>query len=567
MKLPLLLGCLCAGLFGLATDTCAQADLPRLDLATLRIPANWQRAGGVSVSPDSPALKTRAGSESMLISSGKEPITLATPVSDFALRFDVLMTPGATVQLQLPNGEAIDLTTARDITPLLKSAGLWQTIRLDYRANSGLMGPALERLLVNGVVVREGYKLTRSAPGSGPVQLMAAAGAVAVRDVGFRALENRSVASWAGPVRYKLYGESIETREGLAGKTPVKSDTVSQISYNVSFGRSGRFATLFEGKLNVPAAGDYQFDLVMGGVAGLWVDGKPVIPMVYDELGAVKTHLMPLTAGVHNVEVMYSRSWPRPGLGLFISQEATRPQALHAAGSLPEFSPPGQVTVQPEAKSTLVRSFIQLPGEKNKRTKALSVGNANGMHYAVDLSQMALLMAWKGDFADVTQMWYERGEPQLLKPMGTVIMPSPRPAFALLPNANTAWPDSLTEEALNYGGLVLAKDGSPTMEYTMAGLTVRERLSPTANKLDHLFTITGNLTNAGQTQSLYCRLAAGKNIEEVAKGLFAIDDRSYYIRVDPKASLTLRQQGPQQELMMPVALKNGAVTVQYAIEF
>ncbi|MBO0949496.1 hypothetical protein [Fibrella forsythiae] len=562
-KLTLLLGSICIGLSGLGTLSYAQTTLPRLDLATLSPPATWQRAGGLLASPDGPTLKAKAGQESLLISTGKEALTLATPASDFSLQFDVLMSAGANASLVLPNGESLSLDHSLDITPLLRAPGLWQTIRLDYRAESSLMTPTIERLIVNGVVVREGYKLTRKAAGAKPVQVQAQTGSLAVRNVGYRALENRSVANWAGPVNYKLYGESIETREELNSKTPVKSDTVSKISYNVSYGRSGRFAMLYNGKLNVPTAGDYQFDLVMGGIAGLWVDGKPVIPVVYDELGAVKTHSMPLTAGTHAVEVMYARSWPRPGLGLFISQAGTRPQALHADGSLPEFSPPGQVTVQPDTKPTLIRSFIQLPGERNKRTKSLSVGSASGVHYAVDLGQMALLMAWKGDFADVTQMWYERGEPQLLKPMGTVIMPSPKPAFAMLPSANAAWPDSLNEDVLTYGGLVLAKDGSPTLEYIMNGLTIRESLRPAANRLDHVFAVTGNVP----AQPVYCRLAAGKTIDEVAKGLYAIDDRSYYIRVDPKAGLTVRQQGGQQELVMPVSLKDGAGTVQYAIEF
>ncbi|WP_375443929.1 hypothetical protein [uncultured Fibrella sp.] len=562
-KLTLLLGGLCISLSGLYTAACAQTALPRLDLSTLSLPANWQRAGGVTVGPESTAIKSKPGGDVILISAGKDPLTLITPASDFSLEFDVLMAPNADAVLILPNGEALSLDHARDIVPLLKLPGLWQPIRLDYRAESNLAGPILERLLVNGVVVREGYKLAQKAAGARPVQLVAQTGSLAIRHAGYRALENRKVANWAGPLTYKLYGESIETREGLAGKTPVKADTISNLSYNVSYGRPGRFAVLFDGKLNVPAAGDYQFDLVMGGVAGLWVDGKAVIPMVYDELGATKTYTTPLTAGIHAIEVMFSRSWPRPGLGLFISQAGTRPQALHADGSVPEFSPPGQVTVQAEARPTLIRSFIQLPGELNKRTKSLSVGSGTGLHYAVDLSQMALLMAWKGDFADVTQMWYERGEPQLLKPMGTLVRPSPRPAFALLANANAAWPDSLNEDVLTYGGLVLNKEGLPTMEYTLAGLTIRESLRPTSNRLDHTFAVTGNVP----AQPIYCRLAAGKIIEEVAKGLFAIDDRSYYIRVDPKVNLVLRQLGTQQELMMPVSLKDGAATVQYSLEF
>lgn len=563
-KQTLLLVGLCIGLSGFDRQTYAQTDLPRLELATLTTPASWQRAGGITATPDGPALKVRQGSEAILVGSGKEPLTLATPASDFSLQFDALLTAGADANLQLPNGELLSLDRSRDITPLLKSSGLWQTIRLDYRADNSLMGPTLERLIVNGVSVREGYKLSRKTAAAKPVQLLVKNGSLAVRNVGFRSLENRKVANWAGPLNYKLYGESIETREALAGKTPVKSDTASQISYNVSYGRSGRFAMLFDGKLNVPAAGNYQLDLVTGGVAGLWVNGKPVIPMGYSELGGLKTQTMPLTAGTHTVEVLYSRSWPRPGLGLFISQAGTRPQALHADGSVPEFSPPGQVTVQPEARPTMIRSFVQLPGESTKRTKALSVGSSSGLHYTVDLDQMALLMAWKGDFADVTQMWYERGEPQLLKPMGTVIRPSPRPAFALLATDKAAWPDSLKEDVLTYSGLILGKDGSPTMEYKLAGVIIRERIQPTGNGLEHTFSLTGKEAPA---QPLYCRLAAGKTIEEVAKGLYAIDDRSYYVRVDPKAKVTLRQTGNQQELLMPVLVPNGVGTVQYTLEF
>jgi hypothetical protein len=147
--------------------------------------------------------------------------------------------------------------------------------------------------------------------------------------------------------------------------------------------------------------------------------------------------------------------------------------------------------------------------------------------------------------------------------MGTTISPSPRPAFALLPNANAAWPDSLSENQLSYRGLILDKDGSPTLEYSLAGLTIRESLRPGADRLDHTFVMEG----AAPTQPLYCRLAAGKTIEEVSKGLFAINDRSYYVRIDPKAKPVLRQMGNQQELIMPVVVQNGGSTLRYSLEF
>ena len=560
-KRILALASICACLLGPPPTVCAQTDLPRIELAALTTSPNWKQARSVQVNPDVPGLKTQPGS-AVLVGTGNEPLTLASPVGDFALQFDMLLTSDADVRLTLPNGHSLSLNHSRDMMPLLKEAGLWQTIALAYRAGTARNVPMLEKLTLNGATVYEGQSLERGTLAQ-PVRLMTQKGSVALRNAGFRALANRQVALWAGPLTYKLYGESIDTRDGLSGKTPVKTDTVSRISYDVSYGQPGRFAMTFDGKLNVPTTGDYQFDLFMGGVAGLWIDGKPVIPMGYEELGGVKTTTQSLTAGLHDAQVMFSKSWPRPGLGLFVSQVGVRPQALHAEGSLPEFSPAPQIALQPEVRPTLIRSFIQLPGERNKRTKALSVGSSAGLNYSLDLDQMTLLMAWKGNFADVTEMWYERGEPQLLEPMGTVVRPSPRPALAMLSNANAPWPDSLSEKVLIYTGYSLNKAGAPTMDYTLAGLTVKESFVPTGNRLERTFSITGNVP----AQPLYCRLAAGKTIEEVAKGLFAIDDRSYYIRVDPSTKLTLRQMGTQQELMMPVALQNGTGTARYTLEF
>lgn len=546
-------------LLAITTPLLAQNDLPRIDLASLSLPANWQRAGSVAGSANQTTLKTQPGN-GLLVGNAGQPLTLTSQPSDFMLSFDWLTTAGTLATLTLPSGYALDLTKNR----AAKAPGLWQTVAVTYQAGGSKKPATLVKYTLNGIIINEGETLPLQAAGTGQtVQLMAKNGVVAIRNVGIRALANRSVASWDGPLTYKLYKEAIETREGLASKTPIKTDTVSRVSYDVAYGQSGNFTMIFDGKLNVPAAGDYQFDMHMGGFGGLWIDGKQLVAMDRRYLGTPEIRMVPLTAGRHDVQVMFSRSWPRPGLGLFISQAGTRPQALQADGSLPEFAPVGQVLIEPDAKPTLIRSFIQMPGEITKRTHALSVGSRTGMHYAVDLDQMALLMAWKGDFADATELWYERGEPQLLKPNGTTVYPAPRTALAVLSNATTAWPDSVGENVLQYKGISLDKDGSPSVDYTMNGTTIRDQIRPTETALSRTFTL-GGTAPAGQ---LYCRLAGGKSLEEIAKGLYAVDDRSYYVRFDPKAPVSVRQSGGRQELIMPIYLKNGAATVQYSLEY
>ena len=347
----------------------------------------------------------------------------------------------------------------------------------------------------------------------------------------------------------------------------LKQDTTAQLNYEVSYGQPRQYTIFFTGKLNALQTGDYQFELNQGGVAGLWVDGKNVIPASHRELGQPSVGHVNLTAGPHQVEVYFSRSWFRPGLGLFVSQAGTRPQPLHAPASLPEPDPVAVISVNPDYNDPQnpvqrIRSFVQLPGEKTKRTHSLSVGSPTGMHYTLDLDQMALLQVWKGSFANVTEMWYERGEPQLLEPMGeTVHLPAQTPLM-ILPNDTNAWPDSVSENMLQYKGLTVDKRGIPTIEYSLGGATVTDVIKPEGDALVRTLTLSGSPTG-----TMYSRIAAGKSVEEVGKGLYAINDRNYYIRFDPKTKVKLRQSNGQQELMLPVEMKNGTGVVKYEIVF
>lgn len=240
---------------------------------------------------------------------------------------------------------------------------------------------------------------------------------------------------------------------------------------------------------------------------------------------------------------------------------------MHALASLPEPDPVGVISVTPATKSQLIRSFVQMPGEKMKRTHSLSVGSPSGYHYTLDLNQMTLLQAWKGDFANVTEMWYERGEPQVLSPMGTTVHLPAQPALMVLPNEATAWPDSLNESTLRYKGLTVDKQGAPTIAYELAGLTVTDAIQAQDDGLVRTLSLTGSPDDTPGPRSVYCRVAAGSSLEEVGKGLYAVGDRSYYVRFDPKAKVKLRQSSGKQELLVPVEMKNGTGSVQYSIVF
>ncbi|MDB5242085.1 MAG: hypothetical protein JWP57_2710 [Spirosoma sp.] len=534
----------------------AQSDLPVLPLTQVNRPAGWQLAGALSSNPDG-TLKTTTGNN--ILVGTRDPLTLANPTDDFQMRFEMLTTPNTTISLMLPTGQALSFGQTHDIARLLKAPGLWQTVEFLYKVGKTNSPATLEKLVINGVTVREGQLLTGKA--AGPVAVLATGGTAAIRNVGYRVMSPRTVAQWSGPLSYTIVeGQFIGSREEAQKKKVLKQDTTALLNYEVSYGQPRQYTIFFSGKLNALQTGDYRFELNRGGQGGVWIDGKEVIPIDHRELGQPSIGNAKLTAGPHDVQVFFSRSWFRPGLGLFVSQAGTRPQPLHALSSLPEPDPIGVISVTPETKSELIRSFVQLPGEKTKRTHSLSVGSPTGIHYTVDLDQMALLQAWKGDFANVTEMWYERGEPQLLEPMGAKVRLPVQTPLMVLANETTEWPDSVGENVLRYKGLTVDKQGAPTINYELAGLAVTDAIRPEGDALVRTLSLTGSSSGVP-----YCRIAAGSSLEEVGKGTYAVNDRSYYVRFDPKAKVKVRQSKGKQELLLPVTMKNGAGSVQYSI--
>ena len=524
--------------------------LAPVKLSSDKLPAGWRWVGSVSATPDDRTLTARAGTTGLL--GGSEPLTLLQTTDDFRLRLELLLPTGAGVQLTLPNGRNLTIDATSDVRAALKAPGLWQTLDLWYRAATKGQPASVEKMVLNGVTVAEDQRLPDRTSPTGTVAVRASGGAVALRNPSYQLRSNRAVVGLTN-VRYRLVEGEAATAAEVLSRPALLEGPLPAITHEVAYGQTKRYALVYTADLEVPEAGPLTFTVQHGGVAGLQIDGKDVIAPTYADLGQPQTAApVSLSAGKHQLTVFFSRSWPRPGLGVFVAGAGTRPQPLHPLASLPEPDPVGQIAVRAADRPALLRSFIQLPGEKTKRTHCLSVGTPAGYHYTVDLNQGAWLQAWKGDFADVTEMWHERGEPQLLKPLGAVVRLGGPPTLAALTDARQPWPDSLdAENDMLYKGWKLGPEGLPTLQYAYRGATISDVIVPTAGGLSRTLTVSGGT-------GLYARLVAGTDLVEVSRGLYAVDDRSYYVRIDSRARPLVRN---NRELLLP--LSNGSV--QYTI--
>ena len=523
-------------------------------------PSSWKLTPEVMMNPtNATVVSNDKKGGGILVGTVGQTIKTRATMQDLRLRLDFMLSPGAQAYVTLPGGPRVLLseggpvvgtgvstsgyTGTFPIQNATKAAGLWQTMELAYDAST--IRPNLARLnslILNDVAVQQGdyFPLSRPLSEGAPLAFEVTKGTVAFRNIGYQPLANRKPLT-VDNLTYKLYNDPWDTPEPKKLEREAKTETITQ-ELASGFKEAHLF---FDGEMNTTEAGNYIFTIAQSGpVASLTVDGKEVLKVGESTSQDRHSGQVTLDKGIHRFALRYSRfPWRAPALGLSVSAPGIRPYDLTALSSLPVPEPKPYISVSPDNRPEMVRSFILYQDEKFKRTHSLSVGNPAGWHYTMDLNRGALLQAWRGPFADVTEMWYERGEPQILKTAGLTVPISGKSSYAVLSGLSAAWPDSAN---LNYLGCRLNTDGVPTLRYAFGNATLTDQLTADAQGLTRKISVEG-----GAPAGMYVLLGTGDTITMLEKGLYRIDDR-YYVKLDKNARVTQRNSADKQELLLPL---------------
>jgi hypothetical protein len=189
-----------------------------------------------------------------------------------------------------------------------------------------------------------------------------------------------------------------------------------------------------------------------------------------------------------------------------------------------------------------------------KKTHVISVGDPSGINYSYDLDQATLLQVWRGDFLNVTEMWYERGEPQVASSMGAAISFKGKSVIGIVTDNKAPLPDTLNDRTdLLYKGYSLDGNGYPTFNYTYKTITLKDSFVPLpmARGINHVI----SLSNTPSSGTLLIRLGEGKEITEVSENIYALDDQRYYIKFIPSGNSKpfIRTVADKKELVISVS--------------
>jgi hypothetical protein len=184
---------------------------------------------------------------------------------------------------------------------------------------------------------------------------------------------------------------------------------------------------------------------------------------------------------------------------------------------------------------------------------AVSVGSPEGVHYTYDMDNAMVVQTWRGGFLDATPMWHERGDGSS-RPTGSIILfGKPTLNIARLSNPNDAWIKDTAGTSYRPKGYSLDQQDRPVFNYLIYGSMVNDAI--------HVLENRGGLTREISIQNtpadLYLRLAEANTIEDHGNGLYLLNDKSYYLRIDDAggAKPFIRDANNKKELMVPLKTK------------
>ena len=448
-----------------------------------------------------------------------------------------------------------------------RAPGLWQHIKISFQApqfnaaGKKIDNAKILRVELNGVPIQENVEMsgpTRGALGTdeaakGPLRFQGDHGPVAFRNIKITAYDKPRPELIN--LKYSIYKGKYETEPDYKKLPPEAEGTSVIVSSNVN-NIQNEFLIRYTGTLQVKEAGEYNFNLSTPGGRGiLKIKEQTVIPIGGQGKATGK---VTLPAGDFPFELLYSKflDFAKPALGLAVAGPGIREYVISDANIT------SQEVVDPilihAPVNTLLRSFVDV--DTIRVTHAVNVGSPQQVHYTYDMDKGMIVQLWRGNFLDATPMWHSRGDGSS-RPVGMVQrFGKPMLALERLSTADAAWSADTAGTGYRPKGYILDDSDRPTFRYQIYNNVVNDvtRVLPGNQGIRREIALQSPAAN------LYVRLAEAKKIETVSDGLYLLNDKSYYIRIEDAANAKplIRDANGQKELIIPIQNK-----VSYSILF
>ncbi|MFT5884333.1 MAG: hypothetical protein ACI9IP_000788 [Arcticibacterium sp.] len=437
-----------------------------------------------------------------------------------------------------------------------KAPGLWQHMDISFQAakfdakGNKTANAQMLSIKLNGMLIHENVELSGVTRGAmtakdvakGPLRLQGDHGSLAIKNIIISNFDKpiASLNNLSYAVSYAPYDPSADPKNLAIDD----SGELKELSWEF-MKQPNEYAYTIKGDFIAPADGKYTFNQFSSANNTLSIDGKEILDNKYTGPNDERTGEIELKAGKHTLAIYNAKydGWMSPTLGLLVTGPGFRKVALHSPSSM--FGNKASDPILIDAKTnTNLRSFMDFDnGDKRIRiVHAISVGTPENIHFTYDLDKGALLQFWRGDFLDATPMWDSRGDGSS-RPRGSLTQLSNDLTLA---KTVLAWPKDTLGTSYKPKGYTIDDNNMPTFVYEIYGSKVSDKIRVKDGKnFERTITVDGS-------KDLFAKLTSASKIEKVTDNLYAIDNKSWYIKLDPNAYVIISTNGNKKELTVAV---------------
>lgn len=443
-----------------------------------------------------------------------------------------------------------------------RAPGLWQHLKISFQAPRFSGGKKVSnakflRVELNGVLLHENIDLTGPTRSSmaedevplAPLMIQGDHGPVAFRNIRIQQFNKQKPV--VEGLSASIYKGKFTNIPDLTTLKPVAQKNTPGISVNLEEIPGNNFLVRYTGTIHIKEPGNYLFNLnAAGGPALLKINNKQILPTAAKS----RKGQVDLPAGDLPFELLYAKheDWQKTMLALELSGPGVRTFNLTDM-PMPAGDETDPILVH-APENTILRSFVDLPAGK-RVVHAVNVGSAEGLHYTYDMDNGMLVQCWRGEFLDATPMWHSRGDGSS-RPTGAVLAFG-QPKLQVYRGINTA---DTTGASFLPKGYQLDNKNRPIFHYIIYGKKITDAISVVENNRG----LTREISISSGTEPLTVKIAEVSSFEEIGNGLYLVNDKSYYLKLDDTSGekAFIHENNGIKALVVPLKTK-----IRYSIIF
>ncbi len=430
-----------------------------------------------------------------------------------------------------------------------KAPGLWQSMKISFQApkfdasGNKIANAKILSVILNGQLIHENVELSGVTRGSiseketasAPIRIQGDHGSIAFKNFVINNFDKSP--GKISDLSYKVYYGSLQHDADLSKLKIDASGKTQDLTWDVSKNPND-YSFVINGKYYAPTSGKYIFTTQIGGYSYLKIDGKEIIANLSTAASQIRKGEIELNAGEHTFELFNNKRELRikPTLGFWSVGPGFRTTPHHLNGSFIASKPADPILVKAET-NTILRSFMDFKRPKDpvnfRIVHAVSVGSPENLHYTYDLDKGAVVQVWKGLFLDASPMWNNRGDGSS-KPLGNPTLLNHDLVLGL--NSLSSWPKDTLGTGYKPLGYFLDENDSPIFKYQIFGTTIQDKIKVMDGKM-----LTREIRLGEKSNNLIARVAEGETIEKITEGLYAIDNKSYFIKISTGTNARIKE--------------------------